>query len=136
MVSAQTQPLSSIFDDEPQFLKVDDAFVMDYSQKNDQLSVNWAIADGYYLYKKQFKTVTKNATIGEPNYSPAPTQIEDEFFGISDVFFDTVDVTYPIIESISDGVVKIRFQGCAEAGLCYPPTTKVIYLSEVIASTA
>jgi len=136
MVSAQTQPLSSIFDDEPQFLKVDDAFVMDYSQQNDQLSVNWAIADGYYLYKKQFKTVTKNANIGEPNYSPAPTQIEDEFFGISDVFFDTVDVTYPIIESISDGVVKIRFQGCAEAGLCYPPTTKVIYLSEVIASTA
>ena len=131
MVSAQTQALSSIFDDEPQFLKVDDAFVMDFSQQNGQLKVNWTIADGYYLYKKQFKTVTKNATISEPNYSPAPTQIEDEFFGISDVFFDTVDVTYPIIESITDGVVKIRFQGCAEAGLCYPPTTKVIYLSAV-----
>jgi thiol:disulfide interchange protein DsbD len=136
MVSAQTQALSSIFDDEPQFLKVDEAFNMDFSQKNGQLTVNWSIADGYYLYKKQFKTVTKNATIGEPNYSPAATQIEDEFFGISDVFFNQVDVTYPIIESITDGVVKIRFQGCAEAGLCYPPTTKIIYLSEVIASTA
>ena len=131
IVAAQTQALNSIFDDEPQFLKVDEAFNMDFSQKNGQLSVNWSIADGYYLYKKQFKTVTKNATIGEPNYSPAPTQIEDEFFGISDVFFNHVDVTYPIIESITDGVVKIRFQGCAEAGLCYPPTTKVIYLSAV-----
>lgn len=131
MVTAQTQALNSIFDDEPQFLKVDEAFVMDFSQKNDQLTVNWTIADGYYLYKKQFKTVTKNAQIGEATYSPAPTQIEDEFFGISDVFFEGVDVTYPIIESITDGVVKIRFQGCAEAGLCYPPTTKVIYLSEV-----
>lgn len=131
IVAAQTQALNSIFDDEPQFLKVDEAFNMDFSQKNGQLTVNWSIADGYYLYKKQFKTVTKNATIGEPNYSPAPTQIEDEFFGISDVFFNHVDVTYPIIESITDGVVKIRFQGCAEAGLCYPPTTKVIYLSAV-----
>lgn len=131
MVTAQTQALNSIFDDEPQFLKVDEAFVMDFSQKNDQLTVSWTIADGYYLYKKQFKTVTKNAQIGEATYSPAPTQIEDEFFGISDVFFEGVDVTYPIIESITDGVVKIRFQGCAEAGLCYPPTTKVIYLSEV-----
>jgi thiol:disulfide interchange protein DsbD len=135
IVAAQTQAINSIFDDEPQFLKVDEAFNMDFSQKNGQLTVNLSIADGYYLYKKQFKTVTKNATIGEPTYSPAPTQIEDEFFGISDVFFNHVDVTYPIMESITDGVVKIRFQGCAEAGLCYPPTTKVIYLSEVIANS-
>lgn len=130
--SAQTGSLSSIFDDEPKFLKVEDAFIMDFSQQDNELVVNWTIADGYYLYQKQFKTVTKNATIAAPQYSPAPTQIEDEFFGISDVFFNTVDVTYPIIESVNDGVVKIRFQGCAEAGLCYPPTTKVIYLSEVI----
>lgn len=129
---AQTTSLSSIFDDEPQFLKVEEAFIMDFSQQNNELVVNWTIADGYYLYQKQFKTVTKGATIGEPLYSPAPTQIEDEFFGISNVFFNQVDVTYPIIQSVNDGVVKIRFQGCAEEGLCYPPTTKVLYLSEVI----
>ena len=130
---AQTKSLSSIFDDEPQFLKVEDAFIMDFTQQDDELVVNWTIADGYYLYQKQFKTVTKNATIGQPKYSPAPSQIEDEFFGISNVFFNQVDVTYPIIESVNDGVVKIRFQGCAEAGLCYPPTTKIVYLSEVLA---
>lgn len=129
---AQTTSFSSIFDDEPPFLKVEEAFIMDFSQQNNELVVNWTIADGYYLYQKQFKTVTKGATIGEPLYSPAPTQIEDEFFGISNVFFNQVDVTYPIIQSVNDGVVKIRFQGCAEAGLCYPPTTKVLYLSEVI----
>lgn len=130
---AQTQSLSSIFDDEPQFLKVDEAFIMDFAQQDNELVVNWTIADGYYLYQKQFKTVTKNASIGQPKYSPVPTQIEDEFFGISNVFFNQVDVTYPIIESVNDGVVKIRFQGCAEAGLCYPPTTKIVYLSEVLA---
>lgn len=133
---AQTEPLNTIFDDEPTFLKVDDAFQLDFSQQGNELIINWTIADGYYLYKKQFKTVTKDATVGEPSYSPAATQIEDEFFGISDVFFEQVAITYPIIESVSDGVLKLRFQGCAEAGLCYPPTTKVIYLSAVTGSNS
>ena len=131
---AQNSNLGSLFDDEPQFLKESEAFIFDFSQRGDQLELRWQIADGYYLYKKQFKTVTKNATIGEPTF-PVATQIEDEFFGISDVFFNQVSITYPIIESIKDGVVKIRYQGCAEAGLCYPPTTKVVYLDAVNSSS-
>ena len=131
---AQNSNLGSLFDDEPQFLKESEAFIFDFSQRGDQLELRWQIADGYYLYKKQFKTVTKNATIGEPKF-PVATQIEDEFFGISDVFFNQVSITYPIIESIKDGVVKIRYQGCAEAGLCYPPTTKVVYLDAVNSSS-
>ncbi|MGB2263645.1 MAG: protein-disulfide reductase DsbD, partial [Glaciecola sp.] len=38
---AQTKSLSSIFDDEPQFLKVEDAFIMDFTQQDDELVVNW-----------------------------------------------------------------------------------------------
>lgn len=123
--------LQNLFNDEPTFLKVDEAFVLDYTQKDNELLVTFTIADGYYLYQKQFKAVGKNATLGEPTLSPEPTQIEDEFFGISDVFFETVTLTYPIIESRSDGVLKIRYQGCAEAGLCYPPTTQSLFLNEI-----
>lgn len=134
LTHAQSNNLGSLFNDEPQFLKESEAFIFDFSQRGDRLELRWQIADGYYLYKKQFKTVTKNATIGEPNF-PVATQIEDEFFGISDVFFNQVSISYPIIESINDGVVKIRYQGCAEAGLCYPPTTKVVYLTAVNSSS-
>ena len=132
MTSAQlsNNDMQDLFSDEPQFLPVDDAFQFDFSQMGDKLVVQFDIADGYYLYKKQFKVVTKNATLGEPTFPPAQ-QIEDEFFGISDVFFDRVAFTYPIENSIKDGVVKLRYQGCASAGLCYPPTTKVIYLNAV-----
>ena len=132
MTSAQlsNNDMQDLFSDEPQFLPVDDAFQFDFSQTGDKLVVQFDIADGYYLYKKQFKVVTKNATLGEPTFPPAQ-QIEDEFFGISDVFFDRVAFTYPIENSIKDGVVKLRYQGCASAGLCYPPTTKVIYLNAV-----
>lgn len=123
---AQQTP-ESLFSNAPAFLKVDEAFGFDFEQRDGELIIKWDIAEGYYLYKKQFQTVTNNATLGEPSY-PAHETIEDEFFGISDVFFDDMEITYAIIESAQDGQVKLRFQGCAEAGLCYPPTTKVIYL--------
>ena len=131
LANAQSDdPLADLFADEPEFLQVDEAFQFDFAQRGDQLTLSWTVAEGYYLYKKQFKTVVKNAELGEPTY-PVAEQIEDEFFGLSDVFRAQVDLSYPIIQSIQDGVVKIRYQGCADAGLCYPPTTKVVYLSEV-----
>ncbi|WP_371194374.1 protein-disulfide reductase DsbD [Glaciecola sp. SC05] len=123
---AQQTP-ESLFADAPTFLKVDEAFGFDFEQRDGELIIKWDIAEGYYLYKKQFQTVTRNATLGEPVY-PAHETIEDEFFGLSDVFFQDMQMTYSILESAQDGQVKIRFQGCAEAGLCYPPTTKVIFL--------
>ncbi|OFI35699.1 protein-disulfide reductase DsbD [Alteromonas lipolytica] len=126
--------MEDLFSDEPSFLPVDEAFVFDFAQQGDVLVIRFEIADGYYLYKKQFKASTKNATLGEPVFPPAE-QIEDEFFGISDVYYNTVSFSYPIIETIQDGVVKLRYQGCALAGLCYPPTTKVIYLNSLKGST-
>jgi thiol:disulfide interchange protein DsbD len=126
-VSYAQQTPDSLFSNSPTFLKVDEAFGFDFEQREGELVIKWDIAPGYYLYKKQFQTVTKNATLGDPVY-PAHETIEDEFFGISDVFFDDIQVSYPIIQAAQDGQVKLRFQGCAEAGLCYPPTTKVLYL--------
>lgn len=136
LASAQlsNNDMEDLFSDEPSFLPVDEAFVFDFSQQGNSLIVRFEIADGYYLYKKQFKTSTKNATLGEPAFPPAE-KIEDEFFGISDVYYNTVSFSYPIIETIQDGVVKLRYQGCATAGLCYPPTTKVIYLNSVANNT-
>ena len=76
---------ADLFSQEPQFLPVDDAFRFDFIQNGDQLTLSWDVADGYYLYKKQFKTVVKNARIGNPTF-PEAEQVEDEYFGISDVF--------------------------------------------------
>ncbi|WP_374211856.1 protein-disulfide reductase DsbD [Alteromonas gilva] len=122
--------MQDLFGSEPSFLPVEEAFAFDFEQKADELIVHFDIADGYYLYKKQFKTTTKNATLGEPAF-PAAEEIEDEFFGISDVFYNKLSFTIPIEQSQQDGVVKLRYQGCASAGLCYPPTIKVIYLNAV-----
>ena len=129
-IAQTSDPLADLFSDEPEFLQVDEAFQFDFAQQGDRVILSWQIADGYYLYKKQFKTVVKQAEIGLPVF-PVAEQVEDEFFGLSDVFRGQIDVTYPIVSSVQDGIVKIRYQGCADAGLCYPPTTKEVYLSQV-----
>ena len=129
-IAQTSDPLADLFSDEPEFLQVDEAFQFDFAQQGNRVILSWQIADGYYLYKKQFKTVVKQAEIGLPVF-PVAEQVEDEFFGLSDVFRGHLDVTYPIVSSVQDGIVKIRYQGCADAGLCYPPTTKVVYLSQV-----
>lgn len=123
-------PFADLFADEPEFLQVDEAFQFDFYQQGDHITLSWKIADGYYLYKKQFKTVVKQAQLGKPAF-PVAEQVEDEFYGLSDIFRGQLDITYPIVYSESDGIIKIRYQGCADAGLCYPPTTKEVYLSHV-----
>ena len=133
-IAQQADPFSDLFAKEPEFLPVEQAFQFDFKQQDGELTLSWLVADGYYLYKKQFKTVVKNAELAEPVY-PVSEQIEDEYFGVSEVFRQQVDIRYPIIQSIQDGVVKIQYQGCADAGLCYPPTIKVVYLNEVAGST-
>jgi len=129
-MAQSADPLADLFGDEPEFLQVDEAFQFDFAQQGDQVILSWQIADGYYLYKKQFKTVVKKAEVGMPIF-PVAEQVEDEFFGLSDVFRGQLDITYPIISSVQNGIVKIRYQGCADAGLCYPPTTKEVYLNQV-----
>ncbi|MDO6566924.1 protein-disulfide reductase DsbD [Alteromonas sp. 1_MG-2023] len=123
-----------VFSNQEEFLKVDQAFVFDFNQADDTLSLTFTIADGYYLYKKQFKLVAKQATIGEPSF-PQGVIIEDEYFGESEVFYNEVTLTVPITQATDDGIVKIRYQGCADAGLCYAPTIKTVYLT-AIADTA
>ena len=112
------------------FLPVDDAFRFEFSQQGNQLVLTWQIADGYYLYKHQFKTVNKDAVLGEAQFPPASPH-EDEFFGVTEVYYQTVSIRFDIQQAQQDGVVKVQYQGCAEAGLCYPPTVKVVYLDKV-----
>ncbi|WJG09252.1 protein-disulfide reductase DsbD [Aliiglaciecola sp. LCG003] len=120
-----------LFSNETEFLNVEQAFQFDFDQKGDQLILSFKIADGYYLYQNQFKTVVKNAEVAEPIYPEAKIK-EDEFFDEPQpVFYQQVDITYPVIWAKQDGVLKLQFQGCAEAGLCYPPTTQVVYLDKV-----
>lgn len=127
---------SSLSNDD-EFLPVDQAFSFNFYQDNRQLNINFDIAPGYYLYRHQFKFKGTNSRFTSISL-PEGTDHEDEFFGIQKIFAEQLNFSINLEEVNNNASIKIVYQGCAEKGLCYPPTTKVIELSHVndLAKTA
>lgn len=99
-----------------EFLPPDQAFAFQaVSTAQDQATLTWKIADGYYLYHDQLKVIegAKNLSLNLPN----PQQKDDPNFGITAVHYGQVQATVPMQPNQS---YKIEWQGCAESGLCYP----------------
>ena len=112
------------------FLPVDQAFVFDFDQQGSTLFVGWDIAPDYYLYKKKIEIIAKGANI-QVGDSGSGEIIEDEFFGKTEVFFNSASVISKLSNITEGAVVKVRYQGCAKAGLCYPPEVISIPLSVI-----
>ena len=125
-----SQGFSNPFSEEPEFLPVAEAFQFDFRQQDDQLRITFDIEPGYYLYKHQFKVVSTKADLGTITL-PKGKEKEDEFFGLTEVYYDNVTLTVPINAAPADAPVTLRFQGCADAGLCYPPQNQTLYLDAV-----
>jgi thiol:disulfide interchange protein DsbD len=121
---------ASLFSNDNEFLKVDDAFIFDFHQQKNQLKVSFNIADGYYLYRHQFKFTSENATIVPVNL-PEGERYEDEFFGVQQIFTGQLAFTIDITQAQSNANLTIRYQGCAKKGLCYPPTKQTVEVNEV-----
>ncbi|MDX1451799.1 MAG: protein-disulfide reductase DsbD, partial [Oleiphilaceae bacterium] len=110
---------------EPEFLKVDEAFLFVSEIVPGGLKLSWDIADEYFLYLERFKfrVESDGLNIGEPEYSQQGKKKDDPYFGEVHVIHDSLDVFLPIslAAGVTDGEVRVTYQGCAEAGLCYPP---------------
>jgi len=120
------------------FLPVDEAFTFDFqqSQQNpEQVTIRFTIAPEYYLYRHRFD-VTGDFQLATPLELPQGEAHYDEFFGETRVFRDQVSFTVDLAQANPDAVMTIHYQGCADAGLCYPPATHTIYLAAVGASVS
>jgi thiol:disulfide interchange protein DsbD len=107
------------------FLSPDKAYRYTTRVEGDRLIVAWDIEKGYYLYKKKMGVVssTADAQLGEPLW-PKGEDLTDEYFGTQEVYRGKVEMPVPIVISGSRPPVlnvELRLQGCADAGLCYPP---------------
>lgn len=115
----------------------------------EMLSLQWHIADGYYLYKKRIKlfatiihddssssdnVTTERATqLGEAQF-PASLFIDDPAYKGLEVFRNTLIVKYALSgseASFANTSLKIKYQGCADVGVCYPPVKKIIKLADL-----
>ncbi|KFZ29300.1 hypothetical protein IDAT_04575 [Pseudidiomarina atlantica] len=112
-----------------QFLPVDQAFQLDFRQQEQQLTIQFDIADGYYLYQHRF-SFSDNVALTEQVILPAGESHYDEFFGESIIYRDSVSITLQLANSAAQELT-LSYQGCADAGLCYPPTSKTIPINAV-----
>jgi len=137
LLLCSTSAFAGLFDapGRSNFIPADQAFVFDFQQNQHDLSLNWQVKDGYYLYRKQVSITPANAKIGEPQL-PAGEWHEDEFYGKSEIYRHQLVVPVSVNQADKGATLTVTYQGCADAGFCYPPETKIVPLSEVAAAAA
>ena len=135
LLLCSTSAFAGLFDapGRSNFIPADQAFVFDFQQNQHDLSLNWQVKDGYYLYRKQVSITPANAKIGEPQL-PAGEWHEDEFYGKSEIYRHQLVVPVSVNQADKGATLTVTYQGCADAGFCYPPETKIVPLSEAAAA--
>lgn len=117
------------------FIPADQAFVFDFQQNQHDLNLTWQVKEGYYLYRKQVSITPAHASVGALQL-PAGEWHEDEFYGKSEIYRQHLSVPVTVQQADKGATLTVTYQGCADAGFCYPPETRVVPLSEVKASAA
>ena len=128
---AQAAP-GSPFETKPDFLPVGKAFTFTSERlESGETQLYWQIADGYYLYQQRMKF----DGLAEQPVLPQGEAHSDEFFGEQQVYRQGLEVKIP---AGATGQVKLGWQGCADAGLCYPPQSITVDLggNPAVAATA
>ena len=124
-------PQASTGSDEEPFLPPDEAFALSLAVLEPRtLTARWLLADTYYLYRKAFgfSALTAGIVLGPPVFPPA-LEKQDPYFGRVEVYYGEVQVTLPIERRAPDVgalTLELRYQGCTDRGLCYPPTTRTM----------
>ncbi|MBS9403984.1 protein-disulfide reductase DsbD [Halomonas sp. TRM85114] len=123
-LSVQAQWFSSSSQDD--FLPVSEAFTPSAWHDGETLFVGFENAEGYYLYRHQFavEAASGDVVLGDLQLPPGEAKT-DEFLGDVNVFYDQVVIEVPLGGEVPPGplALDLTFQGCADAGLCYPPET-------------
>jgi thiol:disulfide interchange protein DsbD len=122
-LAAQAQWFSSANNSQGDFLPVTEAFQPSAWHDGETLYIGFENAEGYYLYRHQLGVESRDEKlqVGEPSIPPGEFK-SDEFLGDVYVFYERVVFEAPL-QGVAEGPldITVRFQGCADAGLCYPP---------------
>ncbi|MEO6362409.1 MAG: protein-disulfide reductase DsbD domain-containing protein, partial [Caldimonas sp.] len=85
------------------------------------VEASFVVAPGYYLYREQFKFAAAGATLGEPVLPVGKVKFDETFQKNVETYRDTVKIVVPVTEAGAEFRLDVTSQGCADAGLCYPP---------------
>ena len=141
-VNAFTQLLTGLTRNllEDELLTAEEAFQLNVTVKDDKtLALYWTIAEGYYLYREKIQlSLLKQTAVELGAYSiPHGIPKQDAAFGKVEIFYEQLQFDVGLLRkkvAAEEIILEVKFQGCAERGVCYSPMTQQIPLTLPIAS--
>ncbi|MDM8560472.1 protein-disulfide reductase DsbD [Candidatus Parabeggiatoa sp. HSG14] len=115
-----------------EFLAADEAYVFSAQfPESSYLVLRWKIADGYYLYRDKFKfSLESDGELGNPQLPPSLLKKDPNFGDVQIYQQPVLEITVPIqAQGQKTVTLKAQYQGCAVAGFCHPPVTKIVELT-------
>lgn len=112
------------------FLPVEEAFRFTTEMDDEMLRLYWTVTPGHYLYRHTF-AVTAGGEPVELVGLPHGTPTHDEYFGDVEVFRESVVIEISRRQFWGFKTIDVHFQGCAEAGFCYPPQKKQLNVTKM-----
>ncbi len=114
---------------EADLLPVDQAFQLQaHAVGRDRIELDWKIAPGYYLYRHRTSASADPGFHARTLAMPAGEPKHDEFFGDVETYHGRLLATLPGAPEpgLDTVTLEVRYQGCADAGVCYPPQKRTL----------
>lgn len=110
------------------FLPAEQAFIVDaLAIDAHTVQARWNIAPGYYLYRHRLDvSVIKPSSAALQWQAPSGQPYEDEHFGEVEIYHHILELPIAVATDAESVTLKLSYQGCADAGLCYPPQTYTV----------
>lgn len=111
------------------FLPAEKAFQLTVTREAaDNVTLHWLIAPGYYLYRDRIKIADDSRQVGAIQFPEGQIK-QDEYFGRQVIYHAELVAHAPVASPAATLSLRVTYQGCAEAGLCYPPITVPVTLA-------
>ncbi len=127
---------ADLFNNKTKFLPVDQAFQLDVQRSNTGVSMQWQIAENYYLYQdKLVFSLNGKPVENAPQFLSSAEQYEDPYFGLVTIFKHDLNLTLPLKDPQPQDLLEVTYQGCAK-GFCYPPETKQFQIGDLLSNVS
>ena len=127
---------ADLFNNKTKFLPVDQAFQLDVQRSNTGVSMQWQIAENYYLYQDKLAfSVNGKPVENAPQFLSSAEQYEDPYFGLVTIFKHDLNLRLPLKDPQPQDLLEVTYQGCAK-GFCYPPETKQFQIGDLLSNVS
>ena len=118
---------------EPELLQADEAFKINFHNLQGTFVVSWDIADDYYMYRDRIEVFTDVNQTNKLDLNLEKGKLKaDPLFGDVMVFYHETSLSLSKDQLQNVNSLTFKYQGCADAGVCYPPQTTTLDKSDLL----